>query len=55
MTAFSPEWPPKTFRRMPLGFVPSAAPSELTLTDEQRQVASQLPIVHRALLSGVSV
>jgi hypothetical protein len=54
MPTHQPEWPPRALKRLPLGFVPSAGTSTLTLTDEQRSVAAQLATSDRILVSGVS-
>jgi hypothetical protein len=48
----SPEWPPKTLRRIPLGFVPRPAERELPLTDEQINIAERLALTRGAILEG---
>ena len=52
MLSTSPEWPPKSLLRIPLGFVPRPAERELFLTDEQIAVAERLAQTHGAILDG---
>jgi hypothetical protein len=48
----SPEWPPKSLVRIPLGFVPRPEERELHLTEEQIAIAEQLALTHGAILDG---
>jgi hypothetical protein len=48
----SPEWPPKTLPRIPVGFVPRPDERELHLTEEQIAVADQLALTRGAILDG---